>query len=132
MKDASKKIIEELTMRGYRITKARMQVLEALTTAHAPLHIQAIVEMVSVDAVSVYRIIAMLKKEHLVEEINTQGDSTRYEIAHGHHHHVVCTACNTLVHIPCDTVPVVPVAVEGFAYIDSHELTYYGMCTKCA
>ena len=131
MKDASKKIIGELTRRGYRITKARIEVVEALVRADAPQSIQAIIERVSVDTVSVYRTIAMLIQENLIEEINVQGEAVRYEIAHGHHHHVVCVECNTLVHIPCDTKASVPKKVAGFTYINSHEVTYYGMCTKC-
>lgn len=132
MKDASKKIIEELTARGYRITKARTQVLEALTGAHSPVSIQTVVEVVSVDAVSVYRTIAMLTKEGLIEEINTQGNVTLYEVAHGHHHHVVCVGCNLLAHIPCNIQKSVPSGIAGFAYINSHEVTYYGMCVNCS
>ena len=131
MKDASKKIINELTERGYRITKARTQVVEALTKASTPVSIQVVTEVVSADAVSVYRIIAMLKKERLIEEINIQGEVARYEVAHGHHHHVVCVSCNLLVHLSCDVEPATSVVVPGFASINSHELTYYGTCTQC-
>ncbi len=131
MKDASKKIIEELTTRGYRITKARIEVLETLAKTHAPLSIQAITEAVTVDTVSVYRTIAMLKNEQLIEEVTTQGEASRYEISHGHHHHVVCVSCNLLVHLPCDVEPTKQVHVPGFTSINSHELTYYGTCTKC-
>ena len=131
MKDASKKIIEVLALRGYRITHARTQVLETLSGAKTPLSIQTIAQKVDVDVVSVYRTIAMLIKEQLIEEVTIQGETTRYEIAHGHHHHVVCVGCNLLVHVPCGKKPIAPF-VSGFAYINSHELTYYGMCTKCA
>jgi Fur family ferric uptake transcriptional regulator len=132
MKDASKKIITELTARGYRITKARTEVLETLAKTHSPLSIQAITEAVTVDVVSVYRTVAMLKNEHLVEEINIQGEVTLYEIAHGHHHHAVCTSCSLLVHVSCEAEQKTPKHIPGFTSIDSHEVTYYGICAKCS
>lgn len=131
MKTASNDVITTLQARGYRVTQARTEVVEALLKHHAPLSIQSLRELVGVDETSVYRTIAMLQKEKLVEEITTQGGVARYALSHGHHHHVVCTNCEKVVHVACGKEPKAPHAVEGFASIISHELTFYGLCTNC-
>lgn len=132
MKEASNAILKILTERGYRITQARTEVVEALSRIHEPITIQALALEVDVDEVSVYRTIATLRKELLVEEITTAGNVTRYALAEGHHHHVVCENCAKVVHISCDTEPEIPSKVEGFSVVHTHELTFYGLCKKCA
>lgn len=131
MKTASTEILKILTQRGYRVTQARTEVIEALLKHHAPLSIQSLRELVRVDETSVYRTIAMLQKEKLVEEITTQGGVARYALSHGHHHHVVCTTCKKVAHVACGRKPLIPHNVEGFAAIRSHELTFYGICMSC-
>lgn len=132
MKEASKEIINILKEKGYRVTKARTEVLRVLEEIHEPQTIQSLCTKVTVDEVSVYRTISMLLKEKLIEEVNTQGGMSRYELSHGHHHHVVCSNCEMMVHIACGHAPQVPNHVKGFAEITSHELTFYGLCSKCA
>jgi Fur family ferric uptake transcriptional regulator len=132
MKDATTlKIVFLLKERGYRVTQARIGVIGALSNGHVPQSIQSLCETVKVDATSVYRTIAMLKKEGLIEEIITQGGIARYAISHGHHHHVVCTSCEKVVHIDCGKEPKAPRHIDGFATIVSHELTFYGLCSSC-
>ena len=132
MKTASEEILGKLRDSGCRITKARTEVVEALLRIHSPITVQALAESVSVDEVSVYRTIALLVQEGFVEEIRMHGDTARYALSHGHHHHVACTSCDTVVHIDCGGEPKLPAQVKGFSKITSHELTFYGLCKKCA
>ncbi len=131
MKTASNDAITTLQSRGYRVTQARTEVVEVLAKTHTPQSIQSLCEIVQVDATSVYRTIAMLKKEGLVEEITTHSGIARYALSHGHHHHVVCTNCEKVVHVACGKEPKAPRMVEGFATILTHELTFYGLCRSC-
>ncbi len=131
MKTASTTILDTLRDRGYRVTQARTEVIEALAKKHEPQSIQSLCTEVRVDETSVYRTISMLKQEGLIEEINIQGGATRYALTHGHHHHVVCTNCEKVVHVACATEPKKPPHVEGFSSITSHELTFYGVCSCC-
>lgn len=131
MKETLKTILETLTKRGYRITKARTEVVDAFLKNSKPMTIQLLASHVRIDETSVYRTVAMLLKEHLIEEINAQGSVSRYALNHGHHHHVVCQKCDMVVHISCDSEPRIPTLVKGFATIYSHELTFYGLCTQC-
>lgn len=131
MKEVRKTILETLTKRGYRITKARTEVIDVFLKNIKPMTIQMLVSQVRSDETSVYRTVATLRKEHLIEEINIQGSVSKYALNHGHHHHVVCQKCDVVVHISCDHEPRIPTLVKGFATIHSHELTFYGLCTKC-
>lgn len=132
MKNASEEVLAVLQKRGYRITNARTEVIALFAASSVPLSIQELYKRVRIDEVSVYRTVALLQKEKLLEEIKTKGGQARYALAHGHHHHVICRECNKVVHVACDTEPKIPKKVAGFVHIDSHELTFYGVCTLCA
>jgi Fe2+ or Zn2+ uptake regulation protein len=131
MKDATTYILKELSKRGYRITKARIEISNILARANKPLSIGALSLCVESDAVSVYRTMALLLKEKLIEVVPGNVGIERYALLHGHHHHVVCVRCDTVVHIEAHAEPVTPKKVPGFASIDEHELTFYGTCTAC-
>lgn len=131
MKDAIQQILGELSSRGYRITKARQEVVSALAFATQPLAIRALCERIkSSDEASVYRTVRTLVEEGLAEEIVVQNQAPHYALAHEHHHHVICKRCGFMEHLEC--------AMEhlqkprSFTTIDSHEVTFYGLCKKCA
>ncbi len=132
MKDASNTILETLRGRGYRITKARTEVVKQLIASPTPLSIQGLFKKVTVDEVSVYRTIELLLAEGLLEEVPTKGTVPTYALFHGHHHHVVCTSCQKVAHVECGNAKiVVPKDVPGFSKLDTHELTFYGVCNAC-
>ena len=92
-------IIEALRRAGYRLTPQRMLVLQAITggkghlTAEA-IHRRAIETYPYLDIATVYRILQLLKRLHLVTEIGLGGESARYEVAEADkHHHMVCRTC---------------------------------------
>jgi len=131
MNEATKNILQSLKDKGYRITKAREVVVEVLVRHKKPLSIQDIVAQVKVDEVSVYRTVALLLNEKLIEELNLTSGVNQYSLSHGHHHHVVCTNCNLVVHLHLDEEPKAPKSIPGFSKIEDHELTYYGLCRNC-
>lgn len=131
MKDAIQEIMRELSARGYRITKARQEVVFALASADQPMAIQTLCERIkSSDPTSVYRTVRMLVEEGLAEEIAVQNQALHYALSHEHHHHAICKRCGFMEHLEC--------AMErlqkprSFTTIDSHEVTFYGLCKKCA
>lgn len=124
-------ILSTLRSRGYRITPARTTIVEMLAYTPTPLTIQEVSERVSVDEVTVYRTISLLLEESLLEEIPIVGGPTRYALAHDHHHHLVCTQCNYIEHLPCSTKSLPVPHSKQFARINSHEVTYYGICNTC-
>lgn len=132
MKQVTKKILDMLTERGYRITRARAEICDILASLKRPLTIQEIIDKTASDETSVYRFISMLTQEKLVEKITVRNDVSRYALAfQDHHHHVICTGCGFIAHISCEHEPNTPKRIQEFSQIDDHEITFYGVCQKC-
>ena len=132
MKNTSDKIINHLQNKGYRITKARKAIAGVLKKSNRPLSIQELSEQVSADEASVYRTVATLHKEGLIEKILVDGERPHFSMETHHHHHAICNDCGLIEHLPCSGEPMAPKSVPGFSSINSHELTFYGTCEKCA
>ena len=92
-------IIEHLREAGYRLTPQRMMVLQAIGESDGHLTAEAIHQRVIqvypyLDIATVYRILQLLKRLHLVTEIDLGGGSARYEVTQpDRHHHMVCREC---------------------------------------
>jgi len=131
MKDAIRQVTDELQARGYRLTRARRSIVDALYKAKHPQAIRALAAKVDADDASVYRTIDMLSAEGLVERIRLPDGSQAYALAFGHHHHLICTTCNRVLHIPCKGMRAKLPTHPDFANVEDHEVTYYGTCTAC-
>lgn len=125
-------MLEALRERGYRVTQPRRKIAAALSSAASPKSAKQIGARTRIkDASTVYRTLAELVKEGLVEEFTDRGISY-FEIAHEHHDHAVCDSCGTMEHIPCESSkPPRTLARKGWV-IHSHEALYRGMCARCA
>jgi len=131
MKKAIDEIVEALSSLGYRITQPRKEVIAALIDSSQPLTIQSLCAVVTVaDEASVYRTIRMLVEEGLAEEIVVANQAPSYALAHGHHHHAVCTTCGFMDHVECAIKHLATPC--SFTEIDTHDLTLYGLCKKCS
>ena len=131
MKCATGDILKALRHRGYRITEQRIEIVEVLGNSAQPKTIQELVDCVTADEASGYRTIDMLEKERLVETVTLQNGDTVYALHDGHHHHLVCTNCRKVVHIPCRNEHQVPHGLASFGTVTGHDVTYYGICRKC-
>jgi Fur family ferric uptake transcriptional regulator len=94
-------VIETLREAGYRLTPQRLMVLQAIVgseghqTAEA-IHQEVVKTYPYLDIATVYRILQLLKRLHLVTEIDLGGNSARYEVAEPNkHHHMVCRECGS-------------------------------------
>jgi Fur family ferric uptake transcriptional regulator len=92
-------VIETLREAGYRLTPQRMMVLQAIAGSRGHLTAEAIHQQVVktypyLDIATVYRILQLLKRLHLVTEIDLGEGSARYEASEPNkHHHMVCSEC---------------------------------------
>ena len=130
MNDASKYVLARLKERGYRMTKPRVETVVVLASAKGGLSLPELAQKVAGDEASVYRTVRTLEKEGLIEHIHDGNGQTFYAIAEHHHHHAVCTNCKKIVHLPCQHEHEVK-RIEGFSTVTDHEVTYFGLCTKC-
>lgn len=136
MKNATgtyKEVLARLKEKGCRMTQARTAVVKTLSEQGQPISIQELASLLSkIDEASVYRTVRLLEGEGLVEEIATSGGPARFALAHGHHHHAVCTSCGFVEHLACTLHAVQASVPKQFRSVDAHELTLYGLCKKCA
>lgn len=133
-KHEESELIARIKAAGFRITKPRVLIIEAMEEASKPHTIREIAAKVAVDEASVYRTIALLEEEGFAEAIAMTDGTYAYMLHSGpHHHHLVCTSCGAVAHIACDDeLPKISLKGTGFKKILDHEVTFYGLCKACA
>jgi Fur family ferric uptake transcriptional regulator len=132
--------IKRLQANGHRLTRPRQAILEHLGRVSAPRSAAEILSAlkarrVSVDLVTVYRTMDILKQLGLVKPVILREGETLYELVEAgqHHHHVVCRDCGEVSHIESCPLEKVKAMVErstGFR-IDDHAMEFFGLCTQC-
>lgn len=140
---SSEQLIDALRTKGFRITKIRQTMIEALVEARHPVSAPQLLEQVSlkhpsVNKTTIYRELDFLADNQILSEIDILDGMKRYEILHPnhHHHHLVCTSCRD---IQCVEVPHHDLhALEGKIQqthdftVQSHVLEFFGLCKKCS
>ena len=94
----------------------------AVRAAGAPLH-----------RATIYRTLDRLVDDGLLVRTNLGSDGSQYEIAHAHHHHLVCESCGRVEHISHDTVRRAIERIEadsGFELAGAY-LSLQGRCAGC-
>jgi len=133
------KLIENIKAIGGRVTKTRTAVLDCLLTSKQPLAAAVILErlkkkQISVNRTTVYREIAFLVEHNFVREVRLLGQASLFELAQGHHHHLICTRCDCVKTIAMgDHLHEQEQKIgrkEKFE-ITGHSLEFYGLCDKC-
>lgn len=145
--------LDTLRHKGFRITRARRQVVSLLGETKAPLSAYEIRDVLEtggekVDVVSVYRILECLETQQLIHRLmnTTQGSSGKVIRCHldhedhchreqsDHCHHLlVCEACGTIDEVHCVGLEPVTATIQrqtGFQP-RRHLMELSGLCTGC-
>ncbi len=134
--------LESLTQRlrevGLKATKARVSILELLSKEHGPFTVEEIAAKLakkkrSFDLVTLYRCLAAMENLSLLTRCDFGDGSSRYELHHSHHHHIICRQCQriqALNHCPFENLST-KFPIAGFTQI-SHRLEFFGLCDRCA
>jgi Fe2+ or Zn2+ uptake regulation protein len=117
---------------GGRMTKARTNIVLYLIAHGEGVSMQQIIQDTCSDEVSVYRTITRLRNYGLIEDIRISAGETLLALSVKHHHHIVCTVCQKVKHVPCNDTFTLSKPPAGFQRIASHEVTWYGVCTGCS
>jgi Fur family peroxide stress response transcriptional regulator len=83
---------------------------------------------------TVYRNLAQFKEDGLIISVGVIDGHERYDAKTMTHGHFVCKGCGSVIDIMDDHVPpeiLHMLAEELDVQIDSHELTFYGLCKNC-
>lgn len=128
-----------LARRGYRFTESRKEVLAALVSAGGHVSADELVELVrhngsDVGRMTVYRTLDLLTELGLVRPIYQGTGAAHFVLlVEGHHHHLVCTGCDTVVELDACLLTGIEQRLEdasGFE-VRGHLLEVFGLCRRC-
>ncbi len=136
----SKLILEKMQTSGCRITPAKKKLLQILLKAGAPMKVSEIQEHMGLEAgfnvVTLYRNLQLMEELQIVRKIQLNEGYARFELAEpwrGHHHHLVCNSCGTVVDLPsCGLHAMLQEIRDRFGFsVEQHTLDFYGKCAAC-
>ncbi len=131
-----KKIVHD---HGYKATPQRLAILSVFSKNHRPFSAEEIykkLKKTGTDLVTIYRTLTSFEKGGVLKRVDLRKDSVQFELAHGHHHHIVCTICGRVEDFDdCDLETVTKKIVSKSAHFKSireHSLELFGVCRKCS
>jgi Fur family ferric uptake transcriptional regulator len=132
--------LDQLRRAGYRVTRSRRAVVEALLDADEVLLPEDLLRRAQtrhppLGVVTVYRTLSVLSDLGLVRRIHLANECQGYAWAeHGHGHHIVCRSCGASVEFPGDEdlegLMEQVARRTGFS-VESHILQLSGLCRQC-
>lgn len=131
-------LAEKLKTAGYKLTPARLAVVEVLETHPEHLnHNQILAEGQKIyprlSRATVYRTMELLVELKLVRPLYLQEPTQRFISADGGHHHLICTNCDAIFEFDHCTVDQLSkeLAAKYNFQIRNHLLEFQGLCEKC-
>jgi len=124
---------------GGRTSAPRLAVARAVTSLTGAFSVDELARRVrlshpAIATATVYRATAAMASAGFVEQVGERDGKVLFArcCADGHHHHLVCTCCGTVVHTPCpvDRTVIERAGAQGFV-ITGHEVNIYGLCARC-
>jgi len=135
----SRDIADALKIQGYRLTPQRLMVVSAIESSDDHISADEVYSQVaavypSVNISTVYRTLELLKRLGLVTETDLGGGRVRYHPANkGHHHHLVCQECGTMIDLDESLLKPLQEALllEHSFIADLRHLAIHGRCAVC-
>ena len=135
---ASDELARQLKQAGYKLTPARLAVIEVLEKNHDHLNHNQILEegkqiYPKLSRATVYRTMELLVELKLMRPLYLNDPSQRFISAAGGHHHMVCTTCGTTFEFDhCTVEQLAQELAEKYSFqIRSHLLEFQGLCEEC-
>lgn len=127
---------EEHSAGASRATVQRAAIIEELKNSNSALTAQELHERLDkVGLATVYRNLSRLEEHDEIDSIRRQNGETAYRAcAHGHHHHLICRECGTVVEVHDCSLGEWSRKIGdeyGFSGIE-HHAELIGTCTRCA
>lgn len=124
---------------GGRLSAQRALIAEVVTTlpgAFTADELHAAVARIApgVGLATVYRALAAMHAAGSVTAVGERAGSALLARCnrHDHHHHLVCTACGTVVGVECPLGAETLASAERAGHlVTRHEITLYGLCATC-
>lgn len=122
---------------GRRRTRQREVIADVIAGAEGPLTAPEILHhaqgtLPGLGIATVYRTLGLLQESGDVCAVVMPNGDSRYESARiGHHHHFQCRICNRVFDLHGCTLPPAASSVPAGFRVESHEITYQGVCPDC-
>lgn len=129
-----------MTERGLKSTRQRQLIIDMFFESNGHHSVEELWAKVRkadarVSVATVYRTMKLLSESGLAHARNFGDGQTRYEaaIGRGHHDHLICTNCSTIIEFENDRIEALQDVVakrHGFK-VTSHKMELYGLCRDC-
>lgn len=117
-----------------------MAILEIFSKSQSPLDAESVYKKLkkmqkNINEVTVYRTLSSFTSEGILKRIDLRKNSTYFELIDKHHHHIVCTNCDTVEDFENGEVEKIlgkiVTKLSKFKRIREHSLELFGLCVKC-
>lgn len=116
------------------LTKNRKAILDIFEKHKKPLSAEMIYELLnsSIDISTVYRSLDLFLVKDMIKRSYIDKTSYYYLNKNIHKHYMICNQCRELTEVDCRVSDILKGVIDetGFSAI-SHDLTVYGICSKC-
>ncbi len=132
--------IQSLKQAGYRLTQARLTVLDVLESEHGHITSADVLEKVesinpAIGRASVFRTLELFTQLGFIRPtyVNTSLTPTYVMMDGGHHHHVICTECKRFFEFDNCGLDEMTRNLQRELDMDisGHLLEFYGVCADC-
>jgi Fur family ferric uptake transcriptional regulator len=138
MADRVGALLDDLRVRGERVTPARRAVIEELVAAEGHLTVDDLVERVHqtvprAHLATIYRTMDILERLGIVQHTHLGHGSAVYHLVDDLHVHLVCESCGAVVQMPPSLLSAVERRARqehGFA-LRTHHFALVGRCQSC-
>ncbi len=136
---AKHNISQQLKQRGFRLTPKREFIVNILAELGKPISVpelQSLLmnEKININKTTVYRELYFLRDEGIVSEVQLGKNKKYYEISHNHHHHLICTKCESISDIELDNDlkdTEQKIKKNNKFLVLNHSLEFFGLCRNC-
>jgi Fur family transcriptional regulator, ferric uptake regulator len=131
-------IYKTIKSKGKRLTKARKAIIEILIQSPCLLSTSDIIAKLKLrkilpDRSTMYRELVFLAKNNIITK-NTIAHKDYFELPTDHHHHLVCTNCNSIKKVIIGKHlhrQEKQLEKENEFVITNHSIEFYGLCRNC-
>ncbi len=131
---------QRLRSAGYKLTNARLTVLQALEQRDGHMTSTDVLDAVTqldpeIGRASVFRALELFTRLSIIRPtyIASSVTPTYVLLPNGHHHHVICTNCNRVIEFEECHLEQLEVELERNLKVrlTGHLLEFYGLCEQC-
>ncbi|MBV9898683.1 MAG: transcriptional repressor [Chloroflexi bacterium] len=129
-------LLRRLEEGGERMTGPREIVVRALVAQPGVINPESLSYELHPDGVgraTVYRTLDLLERYGMLARVHVDGCHGYTLCDEGHHHHLLCSGCNTVLPVDATGVEaeILRLADELKFRVDTHTLEFAGLCEAC-